>query len=173
MEISSVASSSSKLLEALEKLGTSQGTDLRSTGPLGVPSQDVIRLFEDAMNNGQQNPQTVFSEQKDLSHNVEQSPDTLSDGTVRIDSTHSSAQADFLSQPVDSANKSSQVNHSAKNNIQELQELIECLTQGNINPSELYRLQYLIGMLKVHATSGEQTSQQISQSFESILKQQS
>ena len=39
-------------------------------------------------------------------------------------------------------------------------------------PEELFRVQYLVGMLKVQAQAGQQTSQSASQGMESLLRQQ-
>ncbi len=49
MEISSFASSSSKLLDALDKMGTSFGSDLKSTGPSGSPNAELVKEFEMAV----------------------------------------------------------------------------------------------------------------------------
>ncbi len=57
-------------------------------------------------------------------------------------------------------------------NIQELARLLEEVTRGNTSAMELYRLQYLVGMLQVQASSGMKVSQQAEQGIESLLKQQ-
>ncbi len=49
MEISSFASQTSKLLDALEKLGTSPGAEFKSSGPSGTPSADLVKEFEMAI----------------------------------------------------------------------------------------------------------------------------
>ena len=43
---------------------------------------------------------------------------------------------------------------------------------GNASATELYQLQFLVGMLRVQATGGAKLSQQVNQGFESLLKQQ-
>lgn len=56
-----------------------------------------------------------------------------------------------------------------------MQELAGCssgLGGGNASATELYQLQFLVGMLRVQATGGAKLSQQVNQGFESLLKQQ-
>ena len=56
--------------------------------------------------------------------------------------------------------------------LQELARLLERVGGGNASATELYQLQFLVGMLRVQATGGAKLSQQVNQGFESLLKQQ-
>lgn len=56
--------------------------------------------------------------------------------------------------------------------MQELARLLERVGGGNASATELYQLQFLVGMLRVQATGGAKLSQQVNQGFESLLKQQ-
>ena len=56
--------------------------------------------------------------------------------------------------------------------LQEVVHLLERVTGGNASAVELYRLQYLVGMLKVQAASGSKISQQAEQGIQNLLKQQ-
>ena len=55
---------------------------------------------------------------------------------------------------------------------EELARLLERVGGGNASATELYQLQFLVGMLRVQATGGAKLSQQVNQGFESLLKQQ-
>lgn len=56
--------------------------------------------------------------------------------------------------------------------LRELGQLLERVAGGQPSPTELYRLQYMMGMLRLQASSGVQLSQQGSQGLETLLKQQ-
>ncbi|ADP88357.1 hypothetical protein [Nitratidesulfovibrio vulgaris] len=56
--------------------------------------------------------------------------------------------------------------------LRELARLVERVATGQPTPTELYRLQYMVGMLRLQASSGTQVSQQATQGLESLLKQQ-
>lgn len=56
--------------------------------------------------------------------------------------------------------------------LREVAQLLDRVTGGQATPAELYRLQYMVGMLRVQASSGVQVSQQGSQGMEALLRQQ-
>lgn len=60
----------------------------------------------------------------------------------------------------------------AEDPLRELAQLVERVATGQPTPTELYRLQYMVGMLRLQASSGTQVSQQATQGLESLLKQQ-
>ncbi len=60
----------------------------------------------------------------------------------------------------------------AEDPLRELARLVERVATGQPTPTELYRLQYMVGMLRLQASSGTQVSQQATQGLESLLKQQ-
>ncbi|MBG3877646.1 hypothetical protein FVW20_11635, partial [Desulfovibrio oxamicus] len=50
MDIAGIGASPNRLLEALEKLGVSQGAELRSPGgPSGMPDAELVRAFLEAL----------------------------------------------------------------------------------------------------------------------------
>lgn len=51
MDISSFSHGSSQLLKSFEQMGVSQGAELKSLGPSGEPSQELIKEFEEALQN--------------------------------------------------------------------------------------------------------------------------
>lgn len=56
--------------------------------------------------------------------------------------------------------------------LREVAQLLDRVAGGQATPTELYRLQYMVGMLRVQASSGVQVSQQGSQGMEALLRQQ-
>ena len=46
------------------------------------------------------------------------------------------------------------------------------MNTGALSPQDLYRMQYITGMLKVQSSAGVNVSQRTTQGFESLLKQQ-
>lgn len=61
-----------------------------------------------------------------------------------------------------------------ENPVRELGRLLEEVSRpgASIGPEKLFRVQYLVGMLKVQVQTGLKTSQQASQGMESVLRQQ-
>ncbi len=188
MDISGIGAS--KLFEALEKLGVSKGAELRSLGPQGEPSAELVRAFEDALRGpeGQGEPSVEGlaegpREQEPFGGSGEDVPkvarpdeaiasedpvygfpetDRISDasGTMRIESP-SGAQA-----------VEGRADALQTDSMQELARLLGRVGGGNASATELYQLQFLVGMLRVQATGGAKLSQQVNQGFESLLKQQ-
>lgn len=231
MEISSISSSTSKLLEALEKLSSSEGSGLRSDGPGGEPPKELVREFEALL---EAKPDTVNSTdaiQQQDTMSVQNLPDEQSiaapqDASLDIDTIKAPTQEDFAfsfdknphealqfpeanginSESISNADaaphsemphghelqndmtlqgsesaqstgnapeaKSSEDKPQEKDILQELSELVEKSSDGSMNHADLYRIQYIIGMLKAESTAGQKFSQGLSKGFESVLKQQ-
>lgn len=57
--------------------------------------------------------------------------------------------------------------------LKELGQLLEQAAQPGaaLNPMDVYRMQYLVGMLKVQAQTGQKASQSVTQGMESVLRQ--
>ena len=200
MDISGLGAS--KLLEALEKLGVSKGAELRSLGPQGEPPAELVRAFEDALRapDGQGGPSVQgvaegsrehgpFEEAgqdiPEVTRTDEAIPPNPSEdpvygisegsridgigGTMRIESP-SGPQA--VDEPVVVAAGEGRTDAVQTDGMQELARLLERVGGGNASATELYQLQFLVGMLRVQATGGAKLSQQVNQGFESLLKQQ-
>ena len=56
--------------------------------------------------------------------------------------------------------------------LREVAELLDTITSGQATPVDLYRMQYLVGMLHVQFSTGSQATQQVEQGVQSVLKQQ-
>lgn len=146
MEIGSVGSSS-RLLEALEKLGTSQGEGLVSSGPSPVPD-GLAKAFERLLDEAADPRSDAVS--ADAAAPAEGRPpaDMASpsdEGTMTADipaEGHDAPQPPEVSGPL-------------------------------MSHTELYRLQFQIAMLKIEAESGSQVSQKTSQGIDALLRNQS
>lgn len=188
MDISGIGAS--KLFEALEKLSVSKGAELRSLGPQGEPSAELVRAFEEALRApdgeggtpvqgvaegqpdeaplggaGQDVPEVPRVEEAILPEDpVYGAPEAFrvdgADGTMRIESPSGEQAVERRADAVQT------------DDMQELARLLERVGSGNASATELYQLQFLVGMLRVQATGGSQLSQQVNQGFESLLKQQ-
>lgn len=75
--------------------------------------------------------------------------------------------------PEESAPVSDPAANRQEDLVGELARLLENATrpQAMLGPHELFRLQYLVGMLNVQGKAGVQTSQQTTQGLESLLRQ--
>ncbi len=67
----------------------------------------------------------------------------------------------------------SQGTQSSEELMQELQSILQNITQpgATVNHLELYRAQYIMGMLRMQSQTGMKVSQGVSQGLESVLKQ--
>ncbi len=174
MEFSALTSSLSRLWEMVEKSGISPGAELRATtGPTGEPPQDLVREFERAMEaqpsvtESQRMPsETVAAE--NVPFNV--SPDLLSVSERVTDPSRIAENNSFDWRG--SQREETRFGPFFREQVTELSQLLEKAGGGQISPVELYRIQYLVGMLKVEATGAVKVSQQTGQGFESLLKQQ-
>ena len=144
-------STSSRLFEALEKLATSEGAGLVSSGPSPVPP-DLARAFEQLM-------QDPGPELQDNSLTLDGPPP----GTGDIQ-TPSGVQT-----PQPNAQEA------------KLEGLDGCDTASRqmaaemplMSHTELYQLQFQLAMLKLQSATGAQASQKAAQGFDSLLRSQS
>lgn len=139
--------SSNRLLEAFERLGASQGEGMVSSGPSPVP-KELVRTFEQLM---EQAPSELRSTAESLPGQspAVQSADVLPDSTFQkdvfaVDNTTGTEHA--VSMPTD---------------------------PPLMSPSELYRLQFQVAMLRLQADTGSQVSQKTTQGLDSLLRNQS
>lgn len=185
MDISGLGAS--KLLEALEKLGVSKGAELRSLGPQGEPPAELVRAFEDALRApdgqgvaegsrehgpfeeaGQDIPEVARTDEAIPPNPSEDPVYGISEGG-RIDGIGGTMRIESPSGPQAVEGRTDAVQTDG---MQELARLLERVGGGNASATELYQLQFLVGMLRVQATGGAKLSQQVNQGFESLLKQQ-
>lgn len=146
MDIGSIASSSSRLLDALERMGLSQGEGLVSSGPSPVP-KELTRLFEGLM-------------EQDQTGLTAQTGETFRQ--PRADGPSSVAQEDhgFRAEAPDALQGSE---------VSSIPEADASL----LSPSELYHLQFQVAMLRLQADTGSQVNQKAAQGLDSLLRNQS
>ena len=140
-------SSANRLLEAFERLGATQGEGLVSSGPSPVP-KELARMFEQLMD---QQPA-----------DMQPSADSLS--------IRSSAAQGADNIPHGDAPKDVSAVDAAQNSPSAVQMQTETPL---ISPSELYRLQFHVAMLRHQADIGSQVTQKTTQGLDSLLRNQS
>ena len=171
---------SARLFDALEHMGQSPGADMRSPwGPSGMPSEDAQRAFREAMEPPAQVDAPGGSEGgQAMSFGApENMPGPDSAGTVDVVSqtppplAPGPAEAVPGPQNVDGSFRIEGVSHSEAPQTDPGRGLSGLLDGGSLTPVELYQLQYQVGMLRGHLGVLMKSSQSLTQSLESTLKQ--
>lgn len=150
MDIGAV-SGSSKLLEALEKLGISEGAGLVSSGPSPVPPE-LARAFEQLMQ--EPDPSSQLSAP---------GSDAPPPSTPQVQEAPPLEDTQFSGQDmrVETQDAPSDVSFQPEG------------TAPLMSHTELYHLQFQLAMLKVQSTTGSQVSQKAAQGMDSLLRNQS
>ena len=131
-----------------------------------IPGESLLRYERpEGRNMVSETRNTVSS---DLLHGMDESVEGTG-GMRRVGMKEPSSSADI---PVEGKTLPEFSDAGGGENVREIARLLEEVTRGNASSMELYRLQYLVGMLQVHASSGMKVSQQAEQGLESLLKQQ-
>ena len=140
-------SSANRLLEAFERLGATQGEGLVSSGPSPVP-KELARMFEQLMD---QQPA-----------DMQPSADSLSNRPSAAQNAGDIPRSDA---PKDI---------SAVDRAPDQPNAVQMQTETPlISPSELYRLQFHVAMLRHEADIGSQVTQKATQGLDSLLRNQS
>ncbi|WP_346666490.1 hypothetical protein [uncultured Mailhella sp.] len=142
MDAVSVASSS-RLLEALERMGVSQGEGLISSGPSPVPDS-LARAFERLMDQPEASAENALRSGQAAETQATSLPreEVSPDIDVVSDVSGKSTAATPAETPLPS-------------------------------PTELYRLQFQVAMLRHELDTGSQVAQKASQGLDSLLRNQS
>lgn len=251
MDVSGLGATSTRLLAMFERLGLSEGAELKSEGPSGAPSDKLVKLFQDLVDNvtpatqelaspiaietsnttlesehiisegSFSSPMDIFAEQAsqleaithregetvqpselltdDAPYSYEKQIEGIpteaqhtSEHSVRMEhdvfSQHRGGASDNYSSPITINQQAQPIHsteqkpaietsqaapqHSADESMQEVMKLFEQISSGNASPAELYRLQYLVGMLNTQTNQTSKVSQQTSQGLDTLLKQQ-
>ena len=189
------AQGATKLIEALEKLGDWAGGATSGGGPSGPPAREVVRAFEEALEAAPVQPGGVdqgalasapeqAGEAATLPGPAEQVPSvheagpSMPDGVEPVEQGMELARSDGPAPSTATSRTSApeQVEGRAVSQEDPAQELFRRLDNyaqpGNvITPQELFRIQYLVGMLKVQVQAGLNSSQQSTQGMENLLRQ--
>lgn len=162
MEISELTQASTQLLDALEKMGTSPGAELRSpSGPSGLPSAELVQALEAALNE----PHAVEGSECGYTHQTLSVP--VADASQNALDVNA-AEAVFRPAGVTVVEATQEPAPS----FHAMQESLTNVLSGTVSPEDLYKLQYHAGIFKLQASSGKGLSQEASQGLESLLKQQ-
>lgn len=174
MEISGLTSSAARLWERLEKFGLSPGAELRvPAGTIGEPPQELVQEFARAMESQPAVPEGKPVLQEALgAENLFPGvvPEPLAEPVYVPEPSHIAENDKFDGKTIQRQEEG--FRPSLQNRITELSQLLEKASSCHISPVELYRIQYLVGILKVQATGAVKVSQQVGQGVESLLKQQ-
>lgn len=174
MELGSISTAASKLLAALEKSGISDSAHMRSSlGPGGSPDPELVRTFERAMARG---PEGVAGQSGEAHHarpdlQQQESVSRTHDFMHTDQDTWKSVEAPSATSAPDVGQKQ-KIQPSEHGTIHELHHILERMNTGHLQPDDLFRMQYLIGILKVQTEGGLNASQKTAQGFETLLKQQ-
>lgn len=184
---------SARLFDALEHMGQSPGADMRSPGgPSGLPSDEAQRAFREAMDppahldaaSGVEggSPQAGFGAPESMPGNAPDGKlgaapnaalDIAVDGAPRLQAPAAPGPAEFVPGPqnVDGSLRFEGVSQGEPP-PGDLGRAFSNLTDGGaLTPVELYQLQYDVGMLHGHLSVLLKSSQSLTQSLESTLKQ--
>lgn len=200
MELGSVANLASRLLAALEKTGVSSGAELRSDfGPSGQPDPELVRAFEEALERGPEpvspgssgtDDATALNEppQMDVQPteetllrteavpegpqgiNAPEAPEKIPDQSEGLRTAETDGFAPREAAATDAA-PPQDAPAEVGDGLRELENILGRIESGQLRAEDLFRMQYLAGMLKVHAESGMKASQKMAQGFDSLLKQ--
>ena len=177
----------SKLLEALERLGVSPGADLRSPeGPQGRPSPDVVRAFEEALKGGPSETQAAAPAEAALPGPAQSMPSPAETEGLPLNAVSPVSEADAARMEVPGAGEIRPAEAVSRTGappeitaerpeseaLREVARLVERVGSGGASMTDLYQLQYMVGILRLQAGGGSHLSQQVNQGFESLLKQQ-
>jgi hypothetical protein len=200
MEPGSVANLASRLLAALEKTGVSSGAELRSDfGPSGQPDPELVRAFEEALERGPETAPQGMPGGGDVPGSADRVPMDAQppvEGDFRTEAVSEShrgtdapeapekiadqseglrtAETDGFA-PREAADASAGPEAPRRgetgDGLRELHDILERMASGPLRAEDLFRMQYLVGMLKVQAESGMKASQKTTQGFDSLLRQ--
>lgn len=170
-------------------------------GPSGQPDPELVRAFEEAMERGPEPVSQGSSGTDDATGLYEQpqidvqpteetqlrteavpsgtqamdapeAPEKIADQSEGLRTAETNGFAPREAAATDAApqpDASSRV--EASDGLRELENILGRIESGQLRAEDLFRMQYLAGMLKVHAESGMKASQKMAQGFESLLRQ--
>ena len=161
MDISTLTTST-RLMDAFEKMGVSEGSGLVSSGPSPAP-KELVQKFEALMEQGPEQRAHQSSEQT----NANAVPDAAQAPSLQ----GSDLQTDAI-RPADEASRTQQADQQSRN-TQGVDAAAHSAEAPLMNHMDLYRLQFQIAMFKVQGESGSQISQKAAQGMDSLLRQQS
>ncbi len=170
-------------------------------GPSGQPDPELVRAFEEAMERGSESvvpessgtggatglneqPQMDVQPTEEIQLRTEavpegprgvdapEAPEKIADQSegLRTDEMNAFAPQEIAT-PDAAARPDAPSRAESGEGLRELENILERMESGQLRSEDLFRMQYLVGMLKVHAESGMKASQKMAQGFESLLRQ--
>lgn len=161
MDISTLTTST-RLLDAFEKIGVSEGSGLVSSGPSPAP-KELVQKFEALMEQGPEQGTSQGAEQAKAN--------AVPDAAQAPSPQGPDIQTDAI-RPADEASLTQQAEQQSRN-TQGVDAAAHSAEAPLMNHMDLYRLQFQVAMFKVQGESGSQISQKAAQGMDSLLRQQS
>ena len=170
-------------------------------GPSGQPDPELVRAFEEALErspepvspgssgidgatglNEQPRMDVQPTEQTQLrteavpdgpqAMDAPEAPEKIADQSEGLRTTETDGFAPREAAAPDTAPRpDASPRTEAGEGLRELENILGRIESGQLRAEDLFRMQYLVGMLKVHAESGMKASQKMAQGFESLLRQ--
>lgn len=170
-------------------------------GPSGQPDPDLVRAFEEALERDPEDVSPGASEIDGAAGSNEQphgdvqpteetqlraeavpeapqamdapeAPERIADQSEGLHTAEMDGFAPREAAAPDAASRpDAPPRAEAGDGLRELENILGRMESGQLRAEDLFRLQYLTGMLKVHAESGMKASQKMAQGFESLLRQ--
>ena len=158
--LSSAGSGSTKLIEAFERMGLSQGEGLISSGPSPVP-RELAQKFE------------MLMAQSDGSASQGNTPAPQPENGIPAGESFqpSNAAASSGVSPLDKTVYHSDGDTSHIDSIQKSG--ADDVSSVEFTPEELYHIQFLTAMFRLQTETASQVSQQTAQGLDSLLRAQS
>lgn len=170
-------------------------------GPSGQPDPELVRAFEEALERGPESVSPESSGTEDVTGLNEQPQmdvqpaeqtqlrtEAVPDGPQAINAPEAPEKIPDQSEGLRTAEtdgfapreaaapdapppQDAPPRTEAADGLRELENILGRIESGQLRAEDLFRMQYLAGMLKVHAESGMKASQKMAQGFESLLRQ--
>ena len=156
--LSSAGSGSTKLIEAFEQMGLSQGEGLISSGPSPVP-RELAQKFE------------MLMAQSDGSTSQGNTPAPHPENGIPAGEAFPNAAASSGVSPLDETVYRSGSDSSHRDSIQKSG--ADDVSSVEFTPEELYHIQFLTAMFRLQTETASQVSKQTAQGLDSLLRSQS
>ena len=170
-------------------------------GPSGQPDPELVRAFEEALERGPEPASPGLTETGGVEGSNEQSqmdvqpttetllrtegvpegppaldapeaPEKIADQSEGLRTTETDGFAPREAAASDAPPRpDAPPRAEAGDGLRELENILGRIESGQLRSEDLFRMQYLVGMLKVHAESGMKASQKMAQGFDSLLRQ--
>ncbi len=153
--------------------GASAGEIGGTSAPLEAPSQELVKAFEAALEGEAADAGAVQAGNSVVGHDPTsgESPQIADfDPMARKEGLFAEGVYSSGTRPEQNSPHDAAIGQKTHLEV-ELSRLVDKIGSGNAAPEELFRLQYLTGVLRAQGTAGQQVSHKIGEDFEMVLKQ--